>query len=236
MPVQSWGHIQYWETTDTNVAAVVSQRGGYPTWQRSVIIYSSIWWLPWDLIAQGCRSIWWLAGMLWELAGWPARDRAYLKTWIMRLSRYDAKQRLVINRSAAFLDGAGPKHAAAAVGQMDVAAWMAKIATLDGERRAVLERAAVLLQGQTYGAARHGVRQTAVTLGFNQPQAWTMLGNQLREHSDWAENMWRHLNACALADAQLRGQGSTCTNRDRHFAVALAYEGFAANPKGTQIP
>ena len=99
------------------------------------------------------------------------------------------------------------------------------------EQLAVVERALYLVQQPVYARAAEGVRQTATTLGFNRPQAWVQLSHQLKARGDWAENTWRHLHACALTDQAMRAAHSTVTNRDRHFAVALAYEGFVAHPK-----
>lgn len=44
MPVQSWGHSQYWTTTSTAVAPVVNTSGqpGYPLWQAGVIVLPSL--------------------------------------------------------------------------------------------------------------------------------------------------------------------------------------------------
>ena len=106
-----------------------------------------------------------------------------------------------------------------------------ELTTLDSERLAVVERTINVIRTPIYDVASAGVRQTATTLGFNRPQAWVQLSHKLKEHHAWAENSWRHLHACELTDRAARDQGSTLTNRDRHFAVALAYEGFVANPK-----
>jgi hypothetical protein len=42
MPVQGWGHSQYWTTTDTSVIPVLPTSGapGYPLWQGGVIVSS----------------------------------------------------------------------------------------------------------------------------------------------------------------------------------------------------
>ena len=43
MPVQSWGHSQYWTATDTAVTPVVPTSGqpGYPLWQGGVVVMPS---------------------------------------------------------------------------------------------------------------------------------------------------------------------------------------------------
>ena len=105
------------------------------------------------------------------------------------------------------------------------------LTALDAERLAVVERTINILRTPIYEVASQGVRQTATTLGFNKPQAWIQLSHKIKDHHGWAENSWRHLHACELTDRAAREQGSTLTNRDRHFAVALAYEGFVANPR-----
>lgn len=104
------------------------------------------------------------------------------------------------------------------------------LTAMDPERLSVVERTMAVLNDPVYTLAKDGVKQTAQTLGFNQPQAWVKLSHTLKDRQGWAENSWRHLHACHLTDLASRAQGSTLCNRDRHFAVALAYEGFAANP------
>jgi hypothetical protein len=44
MPVQSWGHSQYWTTTDTAVTPVFASSGqpGYPLWQGGVVVMPSL--------------------------------------------------------------------------------------------------------------------------------------------------------------------------------------------------
>lgn len=44
MPVQSWGHSQYWTATDTSAAPVVPTSGqpGYPLWQGGVVVLPSL--------------------------------------------------------------------------------------------------------------------------------------------------------------------------------------------------
>lgn len=110
-------------------------------------------------------------------------------------------------------------------------ATVRSLTDLDEERLAVLARTVAVLQDPVYRIAKDGVKQTAQTLGFNQPQAWVKLSHTLKDRSGWAENSWRHLHACHLTDLSARAQGSTLCNRDRHFAVALAYEGFVVNPE-----
>lgn len=109
------------------------------------------------------------------------------------------------------------------------------LAAFDPERLAVLERTIAVLNHPLYGTASASVRQTATTLGFNRPEAWVKLSHTLKDHQGWAENSWRHLHACHLTDEAARAQGSTLSNRDRHFAVALAYEGMAAAPRKTTL-
>lgn len=102
-----------------------------------------------------------------------------------------------------------------------------RIKGLRTEQRAVVLRAMDFVEHPSYPLAQQAVRTTAQTLGFNQPQAWVKLSHTLKDHRGWAENSWRHLNACHLLNEASRAQGSTLTNPDLNGLVELAYQGFA---------
>ena len=74
MPVQSWGHSQYWTTASTSVTPVVPSSGqpGYPMWQSGVIMGSGFgalagWWSLWverlRILLTVARRLWFLSPM-----------------------------------------------------------------------------------------------------------------------------------------------------------------------------
>jgi len=102
-----------------------------------------------------------------------------------------------------------------------------RIKVLDRERRAVLLIALETLEHPAYTSAQTAVRQTAVTLGFNRPEAWTELSRQVKGSPGRAENHYRHLLACRKVDTAVRAQGSTLTNPELNLVTELAYHGFS---------
>lgn len=82
-----------------------------------------------------------------------------------------------------------------------------------------------LLNHPAYPFAQAAVRQTATTLGFNRPEAWTGLSREMKADPGRAENVFRHLRACSVVRATAP---STLTNPDCNLLVELAYHEFAA--------
>ncbi len=107
------------------------------------------------------------------------------------------------------------------------------VARFDPERRRVATIALRLLNAPAYASARTAVRMTATTLGLNEPAAWRAISHDLHRKHMWAENAWRHLHACELADQLIRIEQSTVTNQDRNLVVELAYRGFAIQAHGS---
>lgn len=101
-----------------------------------------------------------------------------------------------------------------------------RIMRLDPEARLVLLKTLTALEHPAMPLARSSVRKTAVTLGFNRPEAWRDLSHALKRSAGDAENTFRHLESCRLVRANLLN--STVTNPECHFIVELAYQGFAA--------
>jgi hypothetical protein len=106
--------------------------------------------------------------------------------------------------------------------------FVRRLYRLEPERRAVLVHTLDTLERPTFQTARIVVRETAQTLGFNQPGAWKDLGRALKEDMGRSENTFRHLRAMQrLRDLA----GSTLTNPEQNFLVELAYQGFALKGK-----
>jgi len=68
MPVQSWGHEQYWGESGSTVVPEPPgpSRGGYPGWQAAVILPSLF----------GAIGAWWDAWWLWARDWWRFLRRA----------------------------------------------------------------------------------------------------------------------------------------------------------------
>lgn len=102
-----------------------------------------------------------------------------------------------------------------------------RVTALDHERRQVLLHTLDALEWPAYTAAQTAVRQTAVTLGFNRPDAWTELSREMKHTAANAENTYRHLLACRKVKTTMQAQGSTLTNPQLHLVTELAYDGFS---------
>jgi hypothetical protein len=87
-----------------------------------------------------------------------------------------------------------------------------------------LSEAERLLNHPAYPYALEAVRRTAVTLGFNRPEAWQGLSRQMKASPGRAENTYRHLQACEWTR---QTAPSTLTNPDCNLLVELAYHEFA---------
>ncbi len=120
---------------------------------------------------------------------------------------------------------------------VEVAAWVWAVcagllgalgmaASLGGAKlkhKHALRRSVDVMNDPRYTIAVDCVAQTATTLGFRRPQAWSKLSHALKEKPHWAENSWRHLHACKLLDEAVRAQGSTLSNPEMNLMVELAY-------------
>lgn len=105
-----------------------------------------------------------------------------------------------------------------------------RVHRLTTERRDVLVHVLTALESPAYGAARKAVRETAVTLGFNRPEAWVPYSRALKASPGRAENLFRHVRACELTRDYT---SSTLANPTVHLVTELAYHGFALHPKAT---
>jgi len=98
MPVQSWGHVQYWEVSSTVVTPVVAA-GGYPTWQAAPLS---------QVLGFG------LGGML----PWVERMGTRLR-WAWRVCRiilgWDEPRRQALTHAIEVLNDARYPHAVLAV-------------------------------------------------------------------------------------------------------------------------
>jgi len=202
-------HTFYWEYSDTVTTPAQVSHGGYPVWQSAVIAPS-------------------LFGMIgaWLDTKWDQAKWIYRLMWKV-LTLPNPSKRLVSNVVDLLMPTGERWHPEA--GRIQ---WRTDIEALPPEKRreyeAVLNQVVLALQHPSFEVAHDAVRQTATTLGFNQPQAWVKLSHTLKDHHGWAENTWRHLNACQLIHEGMTAQGSTLTNSQRHLVAQLAYVGFAA--------
>lgn len=92
-----------------------------------------------------------------------------------------------------------------------------------------LERVLQSFEHPGYPIARHTVRKTATTLGFNRSEAWLELGRALKRSPGESENTFRHLESVRLLRFNL--VGSTLSNPQANLMVELAYQEFAAMGK-----
>lgn len=110
--------------------------------------------------------------------------------------------------------------------------WRA-IVRMNRQDRRVVEQVVNSILDPRYQHAKRAVKMTAVKPGMDGPLAWRNLAHDLKTHHRWAENSWRHLDACASADAMMRAEGSTITNPDRALMVELAYQHLGLHAVGS---
>lgn len=94
-------------------------------------------------------------------------------------------------------------------------------------QRAVIIRVLDLLESPEYPAAKQAVRQTATTLGFSHDHWKVKLSRTIKDSPGRAENIFRHMHACALTRTISE---STLTNPTCDFLVELAYQEYALKP------
>jgi hypothetical protein len=83
---------------------------------------------------------------------------------------------------------------------------------------------------EAWTAARESVRQTAQTIGFNEPQHISHLGQLLKAGGlGMAENHWRHLLAVTLLGGLTTRD--PLTNPEKNLLIELAYWDYARTPK-----
>ncbi len=155
----------------------------------------------------------------WEFTGGPSAPVA------TRRPGYPTWQASVITPSLFGIVGAW----------LDV--WMARLKwwwqfaprlhRLTADQRHLLLHVLTHVESPGYFAARQAVRDTAVILEFNKPDAWTMLKHGLRADPGEAENCFRHLEAIR----RLRETGASYTNPQAHLLTELAYQDFALHPR-----
>ena len=105
MPVQSWGHSQYWTTTDTAVTPVLPTSGqpGYPLWQGGVVVGSLFGALAgWGAIwVERLRILWQLSK---RLTGMTAEQRAVVMLCVETVDGQPYQvARLAVRRTATTL-------------------------------------------------------------------------------------------------------------------------------------
>lgn len=97
---------------------------------------------------------------------------------------------------------------------------------LDRGRRAALLRTLAMLRHVEYPLARKSVKKTALTLGFNRPEAWVDLNRLMKANPGETQNLYRHAEACRLL--HVNAVSSTLTHPDAHLMIELAYQDYAA--------
>mgnify|MGYP003333837863 CR=1 FL=1 len=174
MPVQSWGHSQYWVDLSTVVVPKPPTSGvaGYPMWQSGVIMGS------------GFGAVGALASL------WGDRLRVLLR---------------VVRRM-----------------------WL-----LSPLQRAVVWRVIETVDRPEFAIAVGAVRNTALRLGFNRPEAWGDLKAELKRDPGNAENTFRHLQT--VNTLRLNCVSSTFTNPQAHLLVELAYHAYAMKGQSSGV-
>ena len=196
-------HRNFWATSDTNAAPIRITRGGYPMWQSAVIFTCGFGF-------QGL-SIWWAV-----FTDWLVWTRTMLGFW-WHTSR---SRRQEVERTMTTL------QTLTAARRPLLLRTVGALGRFDDEQRAALARTMDALDHAAFPVAKQAVRATAVTLGFNRPEAWVNLSRRIRASQPEAENMYRHMHACVLVrDTALP---STLSNPELNLVTELAYQGFAA--------
>jgi hypothetical protein len=99
-----------------------------------------------------------------------------------------------------------------------------RVHKLSREQKKVLFITLDLMESDAYVAAQKAVRATAVTLGFNRPEAWKQYSHAIKASPGRAENIFRHIRACELTREAMH---STMTNPPLNLVTELAYHGWA---------
>lgn len=101
--------------------------------------------------------------------------------------------------------------------------WIKHLAGCTPEQRAILDSVIAAMQSPHWETARRVVRDTAQTLGFNDPNAWVQYSRAVKKDPGQAENTFRHLKSVH----DLRGEVGVLSNPQAHLLIELAYHGFA---------
>jgi len=205
-----WAHGLYFNNSSTQVApTLAASGGGYPLWQSGVILPSLFgglqiawerlkWWL--SLV----RRVWSLPLFLRPELDWRVDRLAGPVATVKQMQRQTIRRRSLIQ-------------------------WLAhptlkKKPAMPVEAPMLLFKTGALLNHPAYPIAQQAVRKTATTLGFNRPEAWQGLSRQMKSSPGYAENIYRHMQACQWTKAEAP---STLTNPDCNLLVELAYHEFA---------
>lgn len=205
-----WAHGLYFNNSSTAVApTLAASEGGYPRWQASGIALGSLfggvqvywerlkWWL------SVIRRVWSLPLFLRPEFDWRLDRIAGPVTVVKALTQPAIRRRSFIQWLA------HPRLKRKAAEPVEVPM--------------LLTKAASLLNHPAYPVAQAAVRKTATTLGFNRPEAWQGLSRQMKASPGYAENIYRHMQACQWTKAEAP---STLTNPDCNLLVELAYHEF----------
>lgn len=113
-------------------------------------------------------------------------------------------------------------------------ALIQRIDALPAGRRLVLLDTLQTLESPAYDHARRAVRQTAMTLGFNDPKMWVEYSRTIKGDTRRAENLYRHYRCVdllqrswAATDPSTR---TTLSNPQKDLLAQLAYQEYARQP------
>ena len=223
MPVQSWGHGQYWEGTPSTVVVPPPgpSRGGYPGWQASVVAGSLFGPLAAWGSAKWAQARWWWA-LLKRIAKLPpdlvedAIREAESPRPVTPPTPEPAPP--VVMPVAALVRAATPRIKPSAIRGW----WQlgTRIDRLEPNQRDLVRYALGLLESQAFPHAVVAVKDTQRSLGFNRPEAWIPYSRMLKSDPKRAENLFRHVKACERTKSLM---GSTLRNPDMNLLVELAY-------------
>src|SRR5690349_14232576 len=100
---------------------------------------------------------------------------------------------------------------------------LVRVSRLDVEQRLILVKTLDALESPAFPHAKTSVRETARILGFRNPLMWKGLSQHMKADVDHAENVYRHMEACARTRAK---HGQPLTNPEVNLLTELAYVGF----------
>jgi hypothetical protein len=218
MPVQSFGHGQYWEGVPSTVVPDPPgpSKGGYPGWQASVVAGSLF----------GPLAAWW--STRWAQAQW----------WWALLKRIGKLPPDLVEDAISEAEHPRPVTPPPVPPPVPVVAvpvpklrvkpsairgwWQlgARVDRLSPNQRDVIRYALGLVESEAFPHALVAVKETQRSLGFNKPAAWIPYSRMLKSNPKRAENLFRHVQACERTKATLP---STLSNPDMNLLVELAY-------------
>ena len=161
-------HTHYWEFSDTSVTPIAVSVGGYPVWQASVITPSLL----------GILGAW--IDTRWVQVKWYGSRLRQL----MRLSPRGKQAIVAVLDALLWVPEPRLSYAIGADLNQPLKKSHRTTAQQKEDREAALTNIALALKHPAFGPACMAVRETAQTLGFNQPNAWIKLSHELKDHRE----------------------------------------------------